>query len=40
MTIGCNIWMIRLELNWLFYDPSWMYATFRICMDATFFGMN
>ena len=22
--IGCNIWMICLELNWLFYDPSWM----------------
>ena len=24
MTIGCNIWIICLELNWLFYDPSWM----------------
>ena len=24
MTIVCNIWMICLELNWLFYDPSWM----------------
>ena len=23
MLIGCNIWMICLELNWLFYDPSW-----------------
>jgi len=22
MTIVCNIWMICLELNWLFYDPS------------------
>ena len=22
MTIVCNIWI--LELNWLFYDPSWM----------------
>ena len=22
--IGCNIWMICLELNWLFSDPSWM----------------
>ena len=24
MTIVCNIWMISLELNWLFYDPSRM----------------
>ena len=24
MSIVCNIWMICLELNWLFYDPSWM----------------
>ena len=24
MTNVCNIWMICLELNWLFYDPSWM----------------
>ena len=24
MTIVCNIWMICLELNWLFYDPTWM----------------
>ena len=24
MIIGCNIWMICLELNWLFYDPSWI----------------
>ena len=24
MTIVCNIWMICLELNWLFYDQSWM----------------
>ena len=24
MTIGCNIWMICLELNWFVYDPSWM----------------
>ena len=24
MTIVCNIRMICLELNWLFYDPSWM----------------
>jgi len=24
MTIVCNIWIICLELNWLFYDPSWM----------------
>ena len=24
MTIVCNIWMICLELNWLFHDPSWM----------------
>ena len=24
MTIVCNIWMICLELNWLFYDPSCM----------------
>ena len=23
MTIGCNNWMISLELNWV-YDPSWM----------------
>jgi len=22
MTIGCNIWMICLKLNWIFYDPS------------------
>ena len=22
MIIGCNIWMICLELNWFFYDPS------------------
>ena len=22
--IGCNIWMNCLELNWFFYDPSWM----------------
>ena len=20
--IGCNTWMIYLELNWFFYDPS------------------
>ena len=24
MAIGCNIWMICLELNWFVYDPSWM----------------
>ena len=24
MIIGCNIWVICLELNWFFYDPSWM----------------
>ena len=24
MTVGCNIWMICLKLNWFFYDPSWM----------------
>ena len=24
MIIGCNIWMICLELNWFFYDPIWM----------------
>ena len=24
MTIGCNIWMICLELNRFFYDLSWM----------------
>jgi len=24
MTIVCNIWMICLELNWFFYDSSWM----------------
>ena len=24
MTIVCNIWMICLELNWIFYDPSSM----------------
>ena len=24
MIIGCNIWKIFLELNWLFYDPSWI----------------
>ena len=24
MTIVCNIWIICLELYWLFYDPSWM----------------
>ena len=24
MTIVCNVWMIRLELNWFVYDPSWM----------------
>ena len=24
MTIVCNIWMICLELNGLFYNPSWM----------------
>ena len=24
MTIVCNIWMICLELNWLFYDQSRM----------------
>ena len=22
MIIGCNIWMICLELNWFFYNPS------------------
>ena len=22
MIIGCNIWMICLELHWLYYDPS------------------
>ena len=22
MTLGCNIWMICLKLNWLFYDMS------------------
>ena len=22
MTLGCNIWMICLQLNWLFYDLS------------------
>ena len=22
--IDCNIWMLCLELNWFFYDPSWM----------------
>ena len=21
--IGCDIWMICLKLNWLYYDPSW-----------------
>ena len=25
MTIGCNIWMICLKLNWFFYDPSRMF---------------
>ena len=24
MIIVCNMWMICLELNWFFYDPSWM----------------
>ena len=24
MIICCNIWMICSELNWVFYDPSWM----------------
>ena len=24
MTIGCNIWMICLKLNWFFYDQSRM----------------
>jgi len=24
MTIGFNIWMACLELNWLFYYLSWM----------------
>ena len=24
MIINCNIWMTYLELNWFFYDPSWM----------------
>ena len=24
MIIGCIIWMICLELNWFFYDPSWI----------------
>ena len=24
MIIGCDIWMICLELNWFFDDPSWM----------------
>ena len=24
MTISCNIWMICLDLNGLFNDPSWM----------------
>ena len=24
MNTSCNIWMICLESNWLFYDPSWM----------------
>ena len=24
MIIVCNIWMICLELNWFFSDPSWM----------------
>ena len=34
MTIVCDIWMISLELNWLYYDPSWM---LQLCMGATFF---
>ena len=24
MIIVCNIWIICFELNWAFYDPSWM----------------
>jgi len=40
MTIGCNIWMICLELNLLFYDPKLNVATFWICMDATFFSIS
>jgi len=29
MVIGCNIWMICLELNWLFYYPELNVATFE-----------
>ena len=35
MTIVCNIWMICLELNWLFYDLCWMLQLSTIwgCME-------
>jgi len=39
MTIGCNIWMICLKLNWFFTAKSYV-AIFSICMDAKLFGMR
>ena len=36
--IGCNIWMICLELNWFFYDPSWTFQfsefLWTVCASA------
>ncbi len=29
MIIGCNIWMACLELNYYFYNPSWMLQLFE-----------
>jgi len=29
MTVGCNIWMICLKLNWLFYNPSLILQLFE-----------
>ena len=33
-----NFWMICLELNWLQSELN--VASFRICMDAAFFGVS
>ena len=35
MILGCNFWMICLELNWLFYKFN--IATFWICMDVLWY---
>ena len=40
MTIGCNIWMICLQLNWFVYGHKSYGAIFWICMDAMLFGMR